>query len=407
MSQAQQTATSSRHLGAILAALAVVSIVAALVVRLWPSPDPETVFKQAAVDFQERRFSQAQVSLDQLARLRPATAMDSMMRAQLAIVGNRTEEALENLKRVPDDHKMAVQARFEAGHLEIQRGRFVAAERYLLQALKLDPTLVKARRELVYVYGTQLRREELDANFRILAQLSSLTYPEIFLWCLSRGVQWEADEIVQTLDRCVQADPEDRWARLGLVEGLRALSRFEEAEEMLAPLPDSDPEARTARVRLARARNDDVLAESLLASGPTDHPGLAILRGQLAIARGDGPEALRQFQIAQKLAPRLRETVFGLGQALQMTGDSAGAAPYLEEARKHDRLNSLIQRAAVPANRDDLKLIYDLGAACAALGRITEARAWYNLAVMRDGLDTTAQQALAGLKEPGEAKTNP
>ena len=77
------------------------------------------------------------------------------------------------------------------------------------------------------------------------------------------------------------------------------------------------------------------------------------------------------------------------------------APPLLEEARRHERLGSLVQKAAAEVNRNDLGLIRDLGDACAAVGRIPEARAWYNLAVSRDPLDTRSQQGLARLREAG------
>ena len=131
-----------------------------------------------------------------------------------------------------------------------------------------------------------------------------------------------------------------------------------------------------------------------------------MLRGRFALARGDGPEAVRQFRIAHDQAPNLREAVLGLGQALKTTGDLAAAAPLLEEAHKHEKLGSLVQKAAVDKNRADPVLICDLGDACAAVGRFPEARAWYNLAISRDPLDRRAQQGLARLKE-FEAKVAP
>jgi Flp pilus assembly protein TadD len=208
-------------------------------------------------------------------------------------------------------------------------------------------------------------------------------------------VTWEAAEIVETLKKCLEADPNDRWARIGMAEGLRDLGRFDEADAALAPLPESDPVARAGRVRIALDRGDAQTANSLLEAGPTNDVELALLRGRFALARGDGPEAVRQFRIAHDLNPNLREAVLGLGQALKNTGDLAGAAPFTEEARKHERLGSLVQKAAAEKNRDDPALIRDLGAACADLGRLPEARAWYSLAVNRDPLDTKAQAGLA------------
>jgi hypothetical protein len=48
----------------------------------------------------------------------------------------------------------------------------------------------------------------------------------------------------------------------------------------------------------------------------------------------------------------------------------------------------------------------DLGDACAAVGRFPEARAWFNLAISRDPLDSKAQQGLARVNKL-EAKKAP
>ena len=301
---------------------------------------------------------------------------------------------------------MAAQARLEAGQVELRRFHYVEAERNFLDAIRLDPETIQARRELVYIYGMQLRRPELNATFRDLAKVSTLTSSEVFLWSLTRGVTWEATEIIATLRKCIEADPSDRWARLGMAEGYRELHQLDEAEAILGPLPESDAKARAAKVRLALDRGDDQAAETLLAGGSADDLDLALLRGRFAQARGDGPEAVRQFGIAYAKSPNLREAVLGLGQALKTTGDDAAAAPLLELARKHERLAALVSKAGVEKERDDPALIRDLGEACAALGRFAEARAWYNLAITKDPFDVKAQDGLARVKDL-EARANP
>ncbi len=302
---------------------------------------------------------------------------------------NRDDEAFDDLKHVPDDHPMAPAARLEMGQMELRRNRFAAAERYFLQALKLDPTLIQARRELVYIYGIQLRRADLNATFRLLSETSTLTYSEVFLWCLTRGVTWEPEEIVKTLARRSRPTRPTAGRASARRRAYLDMSRLDEAEATLAPLPESDPDARAIRVRMALARGDDQRAETLLDGGPDDHAGLALLRGQLALARGDAKAALHHFRIAYRKAPFLREAVFGLGKALQINGDPT-AATYLDQALKLDLLGTLMQKAAVNANRADPDLIRDLGAACASVGRIPEARAWYNIAIDRDPLDIKA-----------------
>ena len=79
------------------------------------------------------------------------------MMARLAMATGRTNEALVNLAHVTDDHPAAAQARLWEGQLELRRQRARAAESSLRRAIAIDPGLVAARRELVYLYGMQRR----------------------------------------------------------------------------------------------------------------------------------------------------------------------------------------------------------------------------------------------------------
>ncbi|MGD0045328.1 MAG: hypothetical protein ABSE84_33860, partial [Isosphaeraceae bacterium] len=101
------------------------------------------------------------------------------------------------------------------------------------------------------------------------------------------------------------------------------------------------------------------------------------------------PSALRCFQVAYAHAPDDRDALLGLVNALTMIGDDKSAAPLREIAKNFELINSLVQRAAIPKERENPKLLRDLGA-----GRDPEARGWYRLAIARDPLDIESQQAL-------------
>jgi Flp pilus assembly protein TadD len=224
-----------------------------------------------------------------------------------------------------------------------------------------------------------------------------MTFDELFSWCLTRNTVWEPFERAQVLRRFVAADLDDRWSRVALAETLRQIDRTGEATQVLAVLPESDPDARAVRARIALDRGDDRAAEAILAGGPADHPELALLRGQFALAHGDGPVAVRHFRAAYAALPDDRDTVFGLGTALALVGDHA-AAPFLRDAKAYDTLGALLTGAANRANRKDPALMRTLGAACEAVRRLPEARAWYNLAIQTDPLDAAAQRALHRLR---------
>ncbi len=359
---------------------------------------PDALWREAVDAFAARDFSTADSAMTQLAKLRVPTAEDSMMRAQLAIARNQADEALGYLTLVPDTHPMAAQARLEQGQLELRRKRARFAETHLHEAIRLDPKLVQAHSELIYIYGMQLRRRALADEFRKLSELVPLTYDQALLWCLTRGSVWEPIEITIEMGKYLAADPDDHESRLALIESLRKLNRYDEAERALALLPADNPEARTARANLALDRGNEAEAETLLAGGPKVHLGLALLRGKLAMARGNTSAGVAAFRDAVAAEPNNRNAVFGLAHALQKADDPE-AKRCLDESVRLERLGTLVQRAAMPASKNDPKVVRALGAACAEASRLPEARAWYRLAIQIDPLDTEAQQALFKLND--------
>jgi tetratricopeptide (TPR) repeat protein len=334
------------------------------------------------------------LTLARTQRVRTPSAKDLMRHAQRAMAQGRTDEALETLSRIPDKHRLAPQARLAGGQLELRRHRLRAAESLLRKASTLDPRLVQARRELIYIYGVQLRRAELGRTFQELARLVSLRYDDIFIWCLTRGVQWDAAEQVETLSRCLEADPEDRETRLALAENLQLTGRLDDGLRTLGPLPDADAAARAARARILIDRGDLEAAKRLLASGPEDDAALARLRGRQALRRHDANEAIRQFRVADALEPNHRDTLFGLALALQMAGWREESLTYAQRVRDHDLASRLLEGSLTPEGRTDPRLFVRLGEAYARIGRLPEARAWLDLAIQRDPLDADAQKAL-------------
>jgi tetratricopeptide (TPR) repeat protein len=326
------------------------------------------------------------------------TPLDWMLRGQVELAYEHTEEALAALARVPDGHPMASQARLMAGQIELRRHRARIAEQLFREALRLDPGLVQAHRELIYILGYQLRRVELNAEFEALSRYAELGFDNVFHWCLLRTAQWDPASAIDELARFIEAEPEDRSSRLALAENYRRLGLSREAEDVIAPLPPDDPEALACRVMLMMDRHQEDEAEQLLRSAPADHPSLARLRGRIALSHRDGPTAVRCFRLAEASDPGNRDTIFGLINALTLIGDERAAAPFREMARHIDELNSLMERVSAPAARTKIELLRDLGSANAVVGRIPEARAWYRLALAVEPLDPQAQQALFQLE---------
>ncbi len=378
--------------GLALASLVVVGIVIVGWARRRPSADE--VWKQAQVDLQAGRFEQAQSAIEQLASLRPATPLDHMLFAQVAIAENQPDQALEELAMVPDEHYMASQARLLSGQIEIRRKRLRLAETWLKKALAIDPDLVQAYRELIFIHGLQLRRAELNTEFRGLQRLAGLSFDNIHHWCLLRNNSWEPGLIVERLLPYLAADPLDRWSRLALAENFRRMGFYLEAESTLEPLPLDDHEGAVIRIQIALDRHELEAAKEGLARGSPDDPDLARLRGRMFLAQGDAGKAEPFFRLAYMADPDNRDTILGYAVALDALGRGKEAAVIRERGHHLDRLITLILRADNPKGDQDAPLLRELASACESLDRYEEALAWLRLVIGLDPLDPHSQRRI-------------
>jgi tetratricopeptide (TPR) repeat protein len=138
--------------------------------------------------------------------------------------------------------------------------------------------------------------------------------------------------------------------------------------------------------------------------GRADDPALARLRGAEALGRREAQKAADQFRIAYAANPDDHETLFGLWVALELLGNESEAKLLREAARNLDRLNSALQRGRAPGARENPALKREYGTLCAALHRDAEARAWLQLAITANPLDSESQQALFRLNGPGSGR---
>ncbi len=317
----------------LLGATLVIGIMAALcgsaAWRGLTRPDPDRIWREAEANIQAGRAMQAYAALGQLESLRPATPEDWLLRAQVFGALGRDDEAFGAIHHVPDGHPLAAQAWFMAGRIERQNCRLRHAEAAFRRAIELRPWLVKAHRELVYLFGMQLRRREVDAEFKVLSRLTSLSHHDLFTWGLTHFTVWGPD-IADDLESFIKADPLDRYSRLALATLLVDAPEMESrVERTLEPLSDSDLEATALRIelKLNHGRIDEAM--TILHEAPIGQPQLARLRGRAALIRGDRVAAIRHFHDALSEEPYDRVSLSELGKVLLITGDksSRGGLP--------------------------------------------------------------------------------
>lgn len=368
------------------------------------SRDPARLWNKAREAASVRDWKTTATALMRLAGLQTLTGEQGILLAESYQWLDRTDDALAALRAVPAGDPLAARARLLAGQVELRRRHLPAAEALLLEALEIDDSLIQARRELIYIYGVQLRRHELDAQFRAIAEVLTLNLDEVFLWSLSRSIRWGPTEAAADMRLFLKADPSDRWSRLALADNLFALNDLDEALKVLAVLPENDPEALARRAEIALAQDGRQAAAELLAKGSPDYPALAKIRGRLALLQRDGPEAVRQFRIARDDFPQDREALTGLSTALRLTGQTTEADKALAAARKLDRIAALLEKISSMDGREDLGLWVEIAQAYQAAGIDSKARAWLRLALSRKPDDLQVRQALLQLESPPDSE---
>jgi tetratricopeptide (TPR) repeat protein len=364
--------------------------------------DPQTLVLDGLEALRGGRLAEARRIADLLERRRAPTSSDRNFLAEVDLAEDRPDAAIATLRLVPDDDPLGAQARHREGQIELRRNRARLAAAAYRKALALDPKLVRARKELIFIEGYRLRRPQVQEQYAELEKQAALDSQDAFLWCLLRDAAWEPAEASQKLAGWVEADPDDRESRLGLAENLRLMSQFDKAEGTLKPLPEDDDDARVLRARIALDLGKVDLVDQLLKGGSERHLGLAKLRGKQAQASGDLKDAVRWYRIAHELEPDSRDTINGLAQVLTRLDDPE-ARKFRDAAAKYERFNTLFlqyinarEKRAVTA-----EMMRKLGAGCEGMGQAAEARTWYRLALEADPLDREAQGALFRLKGAG------
>ena len=360
--------------------------------------DPQVLWDEAHASLRSGQVAAAKNKLGWIGWLRAPTPLDWLLGAQIAIAEGLADEALVALGHVPDDHPMASQAFLLAGRIDRQRNRMPAAESAFRKAIALDPRLIEAHRELIFLLGMQLRRREVDAEFKTLARLAPLSHHELFTWGLTHFTVWVRDS-AEKLEAFIRADPNDRDSRLSLATFyLKSPDLQSRVEPTLEPLASSDPEATALRVELKLDQGLVDEAVAMLDLAPAGHPSLASIRGRLALIRGNHTAAIAHFQDALSQEPYDRAALSALGKALLLKGDKSAAQGYLDQVKRLDEVYNLLNGINRPERENQPADLIQLARACEAATLTDEARGWYLLAIGRDPLNAEAQQALRRLR---------
>ena len=282
---------------------------------------------------------------------------------------DQAERCFRNAQALsPDDFRWP----YYLGHLFRSTGRVTEAATHFERALALRPDDLAV---LTWLGHVHIDAGRLDAAEPHLARARAL-HPDTpaVLFQLGRAAAARRDHAraVALLEDALRLEPAATAIRYPLAMAYRGLGDLEKARAYLEGGGGRPGDG--ASVTLP----DPLMAEvSAALRSPQVHWDLGLYAG----ARGDWPEAVRQFREAARLGPDLPAVRLNLGLALNRTGDARAALGQLEEAV---RLDPRLAGAH-----------FAMGTLYERSGRDEEAMARYTLAAAHDRNHAEAHLRLA------------
>ena len=150
--------------------------------------------------------------------------LSSSDRLQIAAYFDKIDDpnrAIEHLKKIHDDDKLASLARLNEGRLHFIRTRLATkAEEALKKSVAIDPNRTDSWALLASIYDIQNRLQERDQCYAKLDELSSLNRDQLIHWTCRRRPDAAIREIGELLGAFVKADPTDSISVLALADHL-------------------------------------------------------------------------------------------------------------------------------------------------------------------------------------------
>ena len=322
---------------------------------------------------------------------------------------NQPEQAIEQLRKIPDQDKNAAQARLGEGRLHLVRTRRASlAEMQLKRAVELDPNSVMGWAQLSNLYDIQNQIEQRDACYRQLDERSGLSRDQLLLWTSDRRPDAVQREIGQILQLFIKAEPDDAISALALADDLRRRGELEAAQNAIKPYT-ADPnmpafaileseilmdqgdtaQAQNAlnRVKLVDIKQNDILLRY--------HRQM----GRVLFGLNQFAKAAESLKNAVEHDRHDRESYQLLIQILKLQKSPADAAVFEIQLKRMDHLEDLAQKAMATLHRDDPAWLEQVAAAAAELGRYDVARAWLRQILAKDPLNQKIQAAIFQLTE--------
>ena len=340
----------------------------------------------------------------------PATRERALLlRARVALMRGRPEEAVAPLRGVNPDGPWGADASFWKGRALYSVGNMPQAIAWFRMSLASRPRDADSLRWLAAAaYDLGDRRTVLDS----LRNLTDVDPGDARSWHTLGMVTLEAPDGGEhelaaargAFETSLRLDPEQPSTRFELAEVLVKEGRLEEAERQLGLCRGRVPDAEWADLSAgcAWATGDldrcGKVVDAGLGTAPT-HPGLLARRALLSQSAGRFDEAVGWFDRAVDADPYSPQWAYMRARALRFAGRPTEAARDEASAAELKKAVVMISDLDAQATRspEDPGVRIQLGRACERLGKPEQAALWYRAALACNPLSAEARAAMAAL----------
>jgi tetratricopeptide (TPR) repeat protein len=358
-----------------------------------------------------RRYhgGEAKVHFDQCLRVWPwsGSAGVHLLAARAARRDDDMQEAVRQLQECQElQGGPSPESTFEWALLHAAAGDLDTVEESLKARAHQDPALTPLILEALIAGYTRMSRvlEALRGADEWLAADPDNVRALYLRANLHRQVG-SAQKSAPDYRRVVELDPAHHEARWRLALALVEIGRYEEALQHLRILRQRQPGDEEIQVRealclhrLGQAREARALLDGVLARQPGNAQAL-LVRGQIALADGQLPEAESRLRQAARLLPYDYKAQFWLWDCLRQeekTGEADRQRSYVDELYERRQRQTEIMTHLLPARPNDVALQCELGKLLIQLGQPEVGEGWLLSAVRLDERYVPALEALAG-----------
>ncbi len=209
----------------------------------------------AQIQVEQKHHAQAIETLERVVSIDPVSERQSYIQlGNMFSEGGRVDEGIDFLRRQAQAHPKIAEIRSAIGSILLSRGDAVAAEKELLEALRLNPALGEPLTGLHKIYGESDRMLTVEPIVRKGLQINDQSVVH-HNW-MGLIYQWkkQVPQAEQEFHRAMEIDPDDggTMANLGALYG--RTGRLAQAVEILSRAVAKEPENLEAWVNLGASQ---------------------------------------------------------------------------------------------------------------------------------------------------------